>query len=67
MPSFLSAIIMHILVRYIGFMTISPLLLIVLQVAVGILFYLFFSFVFKPEAYILLLGVLKKVLKPKVN
>ncbi len=65
LPSFIISIVMFVGVGALGFLSLSPILLILIQILAGISFYLITSLIFKPKPYRMLAGMLKNKLKNK--
>ena len=60
LPSLILALFMYVIVLLIGFISLHPFWLLIIQVLVGIVIYLVLSMIFKPQPYIIMLNIVKK-------
>ena len=65
LPSFIIAILMFVCVSALTLLSLSPIILILVQIATGIFFYVLVSVIFKPEPYKLLINIIKQKFKKR--
>lgn len=66
-PALIISFIMFGIVLLVGTINLAPILLLIIQILVGIVTYLLLSHLIKPQAYSLLLGQMKRLLRKKVQ
>lgn len=67
LPSMVMSISMFIVVYLVGMLSINDILLLIIQILIGILFYLLLSLIFKPLPYKYLAAYVRKLLRKKHN
>lgn len=64
LPSFIISLVMFCLVSWVGsLLTLHSIIVIIIQIAIGVTFYLVSSLIFKPEPFVALLKIVKNKLK----
>lgn len=63
LPGILLAVVMGCIVLFVNLLSLSPAVTLLIQIIVGMFFYIGFSVIFKIESFVYILGIVRKVLK----